>query len=126
MVTFRLMHYLLVWLVWSAAIWLTSRLLPGFQISSFGGAIVVALVFGLVNMLVGHLLYLVIGVTTLGLGFVFGFVTRWVVTAICLKITDVFSESLTIRSFGTAMLAALSIAFFGGLGEHLLTHGASF
>jgi putative membrane protein len=114
------MHLLAVWLVWSAAIWLTARLLPGFEVRSFGGAIVVALVFGLVNTLIGHFLYLAIGVTTLGVGFVFGFVTRWIVTAVVLKITDALSDNLTIRSFGTAMLAALAISFFGGVGEHLI------
>jgi uncharacterized membrane protein YvlD (DUF360 family) len=120
------MHYLLVWLVWSAAIWVTAKLLPGFEVPSFGGAVVVALVFGLINMLVGHALYVVIGVTTLGLGFLFGFLTRWFVTAVVLKITDAFSSNLTIRSFGTAMLAALCISFFGGVGEHLILHGPTF
>ena len=120
------MHLLLVWLVWAAAIWLTARLLPGFEVSSFGGALIAAVVFGLINMLVGHFLYLVIGVTTLGLGFIFGFITRWVVTAIVLKLTDAFTDSLTIRSFGTALLASLAISFLGAVGDHLVLHGATY
>jgi putative membrane protein len=114
------MHMLLVWLVWAAAIWLTARFLPGFEVAGFGGAVIVALLFGLINMLLGHFLYLAIGVTTLGIGFVFGFITRWFVTAVVLKITDAVSDSLTIRSFGTALLAAGIMSFLGTAGEHLL------
>ena len=120
------MHLLLVWLVWALAIWLTAKFLPGFEVSSFPGAIIVALVFGLLNVIVGHFLYLVIGVTTLGLGFVFGFITRWFVTAVVLKITDAVSDNLSIQSFGTALIASGIISFLGAVGEHLLLHGAQF
>ncbi len=126
MVTLTPMHLLLVWLVWAVAIWLTAQLLPGFEVPSFGSAVFVALVFGLVNAVLGHFLYLVIGVTTLGVGFAFGLVTRWVVTAIVLKVTDAFTDSLTIRSFGTALMASGLISFGGAVGEHLLLHGARF
>jgi len=120
------MNLLLVWLVWSFAIWITARFLSGFQVAGFGDAIVVALVFGLINVFVGRLLFLVLGVTTLGLGFLFGFVTRWVVSAIVLEITDALTDRLTIRNFGTALLAAAIISFVGGVGEHLLLHGSRF
>jgi putative membrane protein len=120
------MHLLLVWLIWAVAIWLTAKLLPGFEVPDFGSAIVVALVFGLVNAVLGHFLYLLIGVSTLGVGFLLGFLTRLVVTAIVLKVTDAFTDSLTIRGFGTALVAAGAISFFGSVGEHLLLHGARF
>ena len=120
------MHLLLVWLVWSAAIWLTAKFLPGFEVPGFRGAIVVALVFGLVNVFVGKLLYVIIGVGTLGAGFTLGFLTRWFVTAVVLKITDALSDNLTIRGFGTALAAAAIISFTGGVGEFLLLHGGRF
>lgn len=120
------MHLLLAWLVWAVAIWLTARFLPGFEVRGFGGAVVVALLFGLLNAVVGHFLYLVIGVTTLGLGFVFGFITRWFVTAVVLKITDAVSDSLTIESFTTALVASGAISLLGAVGEHLVMHGTTF
>ena len=115
-----------MWFVWAAAIWLTARLLPGFDVRGFGGAIVVALLFGLINVLVGRFLFLAIGVTTLGVGFLFGFITRWFVTAVVLKITDAVSDSLTIASFGTALWASGIISLLGAVGEHLVLHGATF
>jgi putative membrane protein len=117
------MHLLLTWLVWAVAIWLTAKLLPGFQVRGFGGAIVVALVFGLLNAVLGTFLYVAIGVTTLGLGFAFAFVTRWFVTAVLLKITDAFSDRLTINSFGTALIASGAISVLGAVGEQMLRPG---
>jgi putative membrane protein len=125
-VTLPAMHLLLAWLLWAVAIWLTAKFLPGFEVRGFGGAVIVALLFGLLNALVGHFLYLVIGVTTLGLGFVFGFITRWFVTAVVLKMTDAVSNNLTIASFKTALLASGIISLLGAVGEHLVTHGPKF
>jgi putative membrane protein len=51
---------------------------------------------------------------------VFAFVTRWLVTAILLKITDAFSDNLTIRSFGTALIASGAITVLGAIGEQAL------
>jgi putative membrane protein len=116
------MHLLLVWLVWAVAIWVTAKVVPGFEVPSFGGAVVVALLFGLLNALLGHVLYLVLGISTLGLAWVFGLVTRWLVTAIVLKVTDAVSDNLTIRSFGTALVASGVMSFLGTVGEKLLPH----
>ena len=68
------MHLLLQWLILSLAFWLTARLVPGFHVRSLGDAIVVAAVFGIVNFLLGTLLYYVLGIATLGIGF---FMVTW-------------------------------------------------
>ena len=65
---------------------------------------------------------MVIGVGTLGIGFLLAFLTRWVVDAILLKITDAMTSRLTIKSFGWAMLAALMMSAIGTLGQYLV-HG---
>jgi putative membrane protein len=114
------MEILLSWLVLSIAIYLTAVILPGFEVRGFGGAIVVAAIFGLLNWLVGWLIFVVIGVATLGIGFLLAFLTRWFVMAILLKLTDAFSKRLTIRSFGVALLAALLMSLFGTIGEYLV------
>jgi putative membrane protein len=111
---------LLSWLIMSAAFWLTAKVLPGFEVRSFRGALVVAAVFGIINWLVGWLLFALIGIVSLGLGFLLAFLTRWLVNAILLQVTDRLSNELRIASFGTALIAALLISLLGTLGQWLL------
>jgi putative membrane protein len=111
------MGVLASWLVLSVAVWVTSAILPGFEVRGFWGAIKVAALFGLLNWFLGWFIFVVIGVGTLGLGFLFAFLTRWVVSAILLKVTDALSSSLAIRSFAHAFAAALLMSGLGTLGE---------
>ena len=114
------MGLLLSWLVMSAAFWLTAEVLPGFRITGFRGAVWVAAVFGLINWLIGWLLFVVIGVASLGLGFLFAFLTRWLVNAILLKVTDNVSSNLSVRNFRTALFGALLLSLFCTVGQALV------
>ncbi len=117
------MGLLISWFVLSLAVWLTSLILPGFKVRGFIGAIVVAAVFGILNFLVGWFLFVVIGIGTLGLGFLLAFITRWIVDAILLKVTGALMRSLEVKSFGWAMAAAFVMAMIGTVAEHMLSHG---
>src|SRR5690606_24502864 len=116
----RAMELLASWFVLALAIWLTAILLPGFEVRGAKGALLVAAVFGLLNWLLGWLLSLFIGIATLGLGFLLAFLTRWLVNAILLKLTDALMKDLTIRSFKVALVGALLMSFFGSVGEWLV------
>jgi putative membrane protein len=111
------MHLIITWLVLSLAVWVTSLVVPGFKVRGFGGALAVAAIFGVLNWLIGWLLFVVIGLGTLGLGFLLAFLTRWIVNAILLEITDALSDKLEIRSFGWALIAALVMSLVGTVGE---------
>jgi putative membrane protein len=113
-------HLLLQWLILSFAFWLTARLVPGFVVKSFGSAIVVAAIFGIVNFLLGTLLYYVLGFATLGIGFLLSLITHWIVNAILLKITDGLTSRLEVRSFGTALIAALVMSVLGRVGIYVM------
>jgi putative membrane protein len=108
------------WFILSIAVWLTSTLLPGFKVRGFVGAIIVAAVFGVLHYLFGWLFFVVIGIGTLGLGFLLSFITRWIVDAILLKITAGLMRSLEVKSFGWAMGAALVMAMIGSLAEFVI------
>lgn len=110
------------WLILSLAFWFTAKLLPGFHVSGFWGAIKVAALFGILNWLLGWFIFAVLGIATLGLGFVFAFITRWIVSAIVLKLTDALSSSLSIVSMGRALLGALLMSALGTAGEYLWVH----
>jgi putative membrane protein len=120
MVTVRGVHLLLQWLVLSLAFWLTARVVPGFNVRSLGDAIVVAAVFGIVNFLLGWFLYAVFGIATLGIGFFFSLITHWIVNAVLLKITNGLTSRLEVRSFGTALIAALVISVLGKAGLYVM------
>lgn len=114
------MELLFSWLVLTLIVLLTAAVLPGFEVRGVGGALLVAALFGALNFLIGWLLFVIIGVGTLGLGFVFAFVTRWIVDALVLKLVDAMTRRLTIVSFGRALLAALLMSGLGTLGEWIV------
>jgi putative membrane protein len=114
------MSILISWLILTVAVWIAAAIVPGVSVKGIGGAIVVAAIFGIVNWLIGWLFFFVIGIATLGLGFLLAFITRWVVDAIILKLTDLLTDRLTIRGFGPALLAALVMSALGTLGEWLV------
>jgi putative membrane protein len=103
------MSLVLTWLISSAAVWLTAQILPGFTVNGFKGALISSAVIGLLEVLVGWLLFFVIGIGTLGIGFLLAFVTHVVVTAILILLTDRITTSLKVRSFGTAFIGAIMI-----------------
>jgi putative membrane protein len=111
---------LLSWLVLSLAVWVTAVVLPGFHIKSVGSAILVAALFGVLNFLLGWLFFAVLTIATLGLAWLLAFVTRWIINAILLKLTDALTNHLTIDSFGWALGGALMMSVIGTLGEWLV------
>ncbi len=114
------MGLLISWALLTIVVFVTAAVVPGFKIRGFTGAVLVAALFGILNFVLGWLLFVVIGVGTLGLGFLLAFVTRWLVDAILLSIVDTLSASLEIESFGRAFLAAMVMSGLGTLLEFLL------
>jgi putative membrane protein len=111
---------LITWAIMSLAVWLTAEVLPGFHVKSFSSAFLVAAVFGILNALLGGLFFVVLGVLTLGIGFLLAFITRWIVNAILLKVVDAFTDHLKIDSFGWALGGALMISVIGTAGEWMV------
>ncbi len=108
------MHILITWAALTLAMWVAASLLPSMEIR--GGVASHALVsgaFGLLLFFTGWAFHFLLGVVSLGLLFVFGFVARVIVGAIVLKITDAFSTRLRVDGFGTALLASLIISMVG-------------
>ncbi len=110
------------WLFAAAGFLLASRLLaPGFQVvGGFGSALVVSAVFGIVSALVGWLVYGLLGLLTLGLGFLLGFITRVVSSALLLMLTSALTGRLAVGGFGTALLAAVIIGAGSAAGDWLV------
>jgi len=110
-------HLLLTWLVLAIAVWLTAAILPGFKVNGFWGAIKAAAVFGTLNWLLGWFFFVLLGIATLGIGFLLAFITRWIVMAVILRLSDKLSSSIKIDGFGTALIGALLMTALGSLVE---------
>src|SRR3954452_20960573 len=112
-----LLRLLLRWLVRAAAIWLTAWLLPDVNINGgFGTYLWIALLFALVNAILGpilHLLALPITVLTFGL---FALVVNAALVGITAKLSDDFS----IDGFWAALFAAILISVFSSVMNRLL------
>jgi putative membrane protein len=97
----------LIWnlLLLSLAVFAVSRFLPGIHCKSFGTAVVVAIVYSIINLFTGWFLVLIslpAIFLTLGL-FLF------VINAVLLYVTDKLIQDFHIHNFGTTILAAFCI-----------------
>jgi putative membrane protein len=116
----NIMDLLAAWFVLALGVFIAAKLVSGVEVPDFWDAIVVAAVFGTLNFLLGWLFFIVIGIATLGIGFLLFFTTRWVVNAIMLMLTASFTPRLRIRGFGTAMIASLVISVVAFAADKLL------
>jgi putative membrane protein len=114
------MRLILSWLILSLAVWVTGALLPGFHLKNTKSALLVAAIFGLLNFLLGWLLFVILSVATLGLAWLLAFITYWLINAILLVVTDKLTDHLKIDGFGWALLGALVISATATLAEWLL------
>jgi putative membrane protein len=110
------------WLILTLAVAVSVALLPGFQVKGgTWGVVKVAAIFGLLNWLLGELVFVLLGIGTLGIGFLVAFLTRLIATALLLKLTAAMTKTLDIDGFGTAFVAALIISGAGTAAEWALT-----
>ncbi|HSP96267.1 MAG TPA: phage holin family protein [Candidatus Dormibacteraeota bacterium] len=101
-----MMYLLLNWLLSALSLLIVCHLVSGFQVASFGTALVASLVIGLINATIGLLLKIVtfpLTIVTLGL-FLF------VVNAIVLMLASKLVNGFAISSFGSALLGAIVLA----------------
>jgi putative membrane protein len=114
------MSLILSWLILSFAVWVTDAVLPGFRVKSPTSALLVAAIFGVLNFLLGWLLFAVFTVATLGIAWLLAFITRWIINAILLVLTDKLTDHLKIDSFGWALGGALVMSLVGTAGEWIV------
>lgn len=105
---------LLSWLMAALALLVSDKLFSGVRLQ--GGllsALLIAAAFAVLRFLLGWLLFGILGIATLGLGFIFHFVTQLVVAAIVLKLTSALSSRFAIDGFLPALGAAVLMAVAG-------------
>lgn len=116
------MSVILHWLVLSLAVYVTAQLLPGFHIRKPASVLLIAALFGLLNWLLGWLLFVVFSIATLGIGYLLAFITRWIINAILLVLVDRLTDHLKIDGFKWALAGALVMSLIGTIAQWLLGH----
>lgn len=102
---------LLSWVASAFSVWITAELLAGVEVDSFGRALVVAVVLGLLNALVRPLLILLtlpVTVITLGLFLV-------VINGAVLGLAAWLLDGFSIANFWWALAAAVLLSIVSGL-----------
>jgi putative membrane protein len=105
------MGLLLSWLVMTLAVLLTAYLLPGVAVSGFGGALVTALVLGIVNALIRPVLMIIalpITVLTLGL-------FALVINALLILLVARIVPGFEVANFWWALAFSVIVSIVGGI-----------
>jgi putative membrane protein len=87
------MHWLLRFLITAAALWAIAMYVPGFHISAWYYALIAAVIFGLVNAIIGPILKLIslpITILTIGL---FSIVINWALFALAVWLSPGFKAT---------------------------------
>jgi uncharacterized membrane protein YvlD (DUF360 family) len=104
---FKATRLLLSWLLTAAALWFAAAILPGVDVDTFGGALLMALAIAALNAVLPPLLAALRLPFTVALGFVL----ILVLNAVVLKVgSDLVDGTYVVDSFGWALLAALVVA----------------
>ena len=106
------MSWILQLLINAVVLLLLAYIHPGVKVKSFGTAVGVALVIGILNATIGLLMRFTLNLMTLWL---LSFLVRLLVSAIVIWLTDKLFSSFQLRSFGTALLVACVLAIVGTL-----------
>ncbi|HXZ42452.1 MAG TPA: phage holin family protein [Terriglobales bacterium] len=98
-----MLRMLLHWIVSALAVWITSRVVPGFEVSGVAAALIAAVAIGLVNATLGLILKIItfpLTLLTLGLFWL-------IINALMLEFASVFVPGFHIASFKAAFLGAI-------------------
>lgn len=103
----------IIWnlLLLSVAIFIVAQVMPNIRIKSFGTAIIVAIVFSVINLLLGWLLVLIsfpLMIITFGL-------FKFVINAFLLWITDLLIDDFEIKGVVPLLIAAFLISVIDSL-----------
>lgn len=101
-----MVYLLLSWFVSAISLLIVAHIVPGFQVQSFGTALIAALIIGLLNATVG----LVLKILTFPLTILTFGLFLFVVNALVLLLASDLVAGFLVAGFGTALLAAIVLA----------------
>lgn len=111
-----IMRMLLHWIISALAVWITSRVVPGFNVSGPMAALIAAVVIGLVNATLGFFLKVItfpLAILTLGIFWL-------IINAMMLELASAFVPGFHIQGFAAAFWGAVVLALVNMLLKWLI------
>lgn len=104
---------------------IAAKAMSSVYVRSFGTAVWVAILIGVISFLIGWLLTLVLNIATLGIFYFtgLGFIIRIIVNAIVIEIVDQVSKGFNTKGFTPSLILAIIIALVGAIVDYLLFAG---
>ena len=102
----RGLRHLINWLLSALAVWVVSRLIPGFHVTGVASALIAALVIGFVNATLG----LVVKIITLPLTILTLGIFWFVVNALMLELAAAIVPGFRVDSFASAFWGAIILS----------------
>jgi len=109
------MSLLVGWISVTLGLWFASKVLSGVQLRSFVDALWAGALLGLLQWLLTWPLFIMLGLGTLGIGFLLWFITRWIASALIIMLASALSSRLSVRGFWTALLTSFIVAAAGSV-----------
>jgi uncharacterized membrane protein YvlD (DUF360 family) len=110
-----LMGLLLGWVTATLGLWVASRLLDGVRLVSFADAVWAGALLGVLQAVLSGPIFVLLGIGTLGIGFLLWFVTRWIAAALVIMLTSALSSRFDVRGFWPALITAFIVALTGSV-----------
>jgi putative membrane protein len=110
------MAILLQWLLSAISLMIVAHIVPGFQVRSFGSALIAALVIGLVNATIGLLLKILtfpLTILTFGLFLL-------VINALMIQLASSLLSGFFVAGFWPAFFGAIVLSIVGAVLRHLV------
>jgi uncharacterized membrane protein YvlD (DUF360 family) len=106
---------LITWAAATLGLWLAANVLRNVRLVSFADAIWAGGLLGVLQWALSTPLFVLLGIGTLGIGFLFWFLTRWIVAAIVVLLTSKLSSRLEVRGFFAALVTSFFVAAMGSI-----------
>ena len=100
------MRMLVHWVISALAVWITSRIVPGFEVTGVTAALIAAVVIGLVNATLGVVLKVItfpLAILTLGLFWL-------IINAVMIKLASAIVPGFHVDTFGAAFWGAIVLS----------------
>jgi putative membrane protein len=106
---------LITWAAATLGLWVAARVLRGVQLASFGDAVWAGALLGVLQWALAGPLFVLLGIGTLGVGFLLWFLTRWIVAALVVLIASRLSSRFEVRGFFNALVTSFIVAVMGSV-----------
>src|SRR5687767_1302015 len=109
------MSLLVGWASATLGLWLASKVLSGVRLQSFIDAVWAGALLGVLQWALTWPLFIVLGLSTFGIGFLLWFITRWIASALIILLASAISSRLEVRGFWSALLTSFIVAAAGSV-----------